>query len=703
MASPVATTVIGGKVPIRSRNERASRIHHMWRDFGSQREEWAREAANDEDFFLGNQWTRGQIEQLNNKGMAPIVVNKIMPLILQEVAIFTARSPGFKVIPREDGDVEIAHLWGDVLSYIWQRSNGDSELQQTVRDYFAMGAGYMHAYIDPIADDGRGEVMIESLPVWDVYWDPNSRKIDGSDARAVVISRIIDEDSLIFMYPTKKDFIRKAASEGAGISEYGRPQVNPALSKSGQPLDSYDFYPSNRMSGRKVRVNQCYEKILVPMVRVNYLSTGRTAILPEDAWNPELEENPAIIVERFWRKRIRMTQTIGSTDLLFEAILPTEHYPVTPFWLHHTRTPYPKGDTNIAKGQQLEVNKRRSINIHNAMLAGNFKIVHQEGAIANEREYEEKGTLPGFRLRYKKGFEEPKPWYPQSLPNAWYTLEQQSAADMEYSLSVFSHMMGSNADAPETYRGLLALEEAGQKKIQHKARHANHALRILGGATLDLAQALYTQPKLLRITGENNEDYREVWINQKQIDPYTGMVKTVNSLGVGQYDILVIDGTSMPTNRMAMLNLYLEMFQMGVIDAEEVLKKTDINNKKAVLERIGEIQKLQGMVNSYVEENKQLAGLNQTLRRKSQQDEIHLISQQSTETIRDQVRQTTMEQKLGRARVGDAIKNFQQRLLLAEKKVQLDGREVVGRLQLDRERDKALREVRNAQPRATAK
>ena len=28
-------------------------------------------------------------------------------------------------------------------------------------------------------------------------------------------------------------------------------------------------------------------------------------------------------------------------------------------------------------------------------------------------------------------------------------------------------MMGSNQDAPETYRGLLALEERGQQKIQY--------------------------------------------------------------------------------------------------------------------------------------------------------------------------------------------------------------------------------------------
>jgi hypothetical protein len=355
----------------------------------------------------------------------------------------------------------------------------------------------------------------------------------------------------------------------------------------------------------------------------------------------------------------------------------------------------------VIKGLQQEINKRRSVNIHNAMLAGNMKISAEDGSLSNEKEYEAYGTRPGFILKHRKGFNEPKPWYPQALPNSWYQLESEGKMDLEYALSVFSNMMGSSADAPETYRGLLALEEAGQRKMQHKARNFNNAMRMLGLVTMELCQAQYKRPKLMRITGEDNVELRELWINKPAVDQLTGEIKTENSITVGQYDLVVVEGTSMPTNRMALLNLYLDMFQLGIVDTEEVIKKTDIVDREGLLARLGEIQRLKGQVGAVQEENKQLVGLNQTLRRQSQQLEIHLGASRNLESMRDEVRQTEMEQKLARARMSDEVKSFTNRLALTEKKVQLDGREVVGRMMIEREKQKALAEVANARSNAS--
>lgn len=687
-------TPIGKKVPIRARAQRAGRVYQMFKDFNTQRDPWARAVAGDEDFFLGNQWTQQQIRELGEKGMGALVINRTMPVILQEVAILTGRRPQFRALPRDDSDVKMAAMWSDVLAYIWHISQGDSEIQQVARDYFTMGAGYMQVYVDHIDDDGRGEVKFQSLPIWDVYPDPHSRKPDLSDARSIIVSRMIPEDSLIYMYPEKRDFIRKAASSEAFLDP-SRPQVNPLQEHSGVPLGHSEFYPTHSGAARRVRIIECYEKILIPYVRVYNLHTGQVSSMPRDRW-AGMNPSPAFHVEEFFRTRIRLTQTIGATDLLHEVILPTEHYPIIPFFLHHTRTPYPKGDVSVIKGLQQEINKRRSVNIHNAMLAGNFKMLSEEGSISNEAEYEAYGTRPGFNLKYKKGFQQPTPLYPQALPNAWFQLEEQSKGDLEYALSVFSHMMGSNVDAPETYRGLLALEEAGQRKIQHKAKNFNLALRKMGLVTMDFAQALYRRPKLIRITGEDRPELTELWINEAKVDVLTGEMRTENDITVGRFDLVVQDGTSMPTNRMAMLNLYLDMFQIGIVDVEEVLKKTDVVDRDALLQRLGEIQKLSAQLNATQEENKQLVGLNQTLRRGLQQSEVNLGVQRGLETMRDQVRQTTTEQKLARARMSDAVKVFSKSLALDEKKVLLDSQAVVQRLQIEREREKALREVENA-------
>ena len=66
------------------------------------------------------------------------------------------------------------------------------------------------------------------------------------------------------------------------------------------------------------------------------------------------------------------------------------------------------------------------------------------------------------------------------------------------------------------------------------------------------------------------------------------------------------------------------------------------------------------------------------------------------EVLRDEVRQTQGEQKLARARIADQVTLMQQRIALAERKLQLDSREVVGKLMLEREKERAIAEVDRA-------
>jgi regulator of replication initiation timing len=246
---------------------------------------------------------------------------------------------------------------------------------------------------------------------------------------------------------------------------------------------------------------------------------------------------------------------------------------------------------------------------------------------------------------------------------------------MEYAVSVFSNMMGSPMDSQETYRGMLALEEAGMRKIKHKVQHANHSLRRLGRVLMHYAQALYTMPKVMRIAGETNEDYKEIYLNQIGQDPITGRMKKFNDIGIGQYDIVVYDGTSMPTNRMALLNLYMELYQMGIIDKAEVLKKTDIPNRKAVMERMGEVQQLGAQVNSLGEQIKDIDGLNTTLRRQNQQLQIKIASMEGSMAIKDEVRQTQSQQRLMQARMADRLQILDKEAKLAVREVRVSGAE----------------------------
>ena len=59
--------------------------------------------------------------------------------------------------------------------------------------------------------------MVKSVPPWDVYPDPNSRNIDLSDAKYIIVSRMIDREALAFMYPDHADKIEDAPTESGQV------------------------------------------------------------------------------------------------------------------------------------------------------------------------------------------------------------------------------------------------------------------------------------------------------------------------------------------------------------------------------------------------------------------------------------------------------------------------------------------------------
>ena len=56
-----------------------------------------------------------------------------------------------------------------------------------------------------------------------------------------------------------------------------------------------------------------------------------------------------------------------------------------------------------------------------------------------------------------------------------------------------------------------------------------------------------------------------------------------NDITVGQYDIKVVGNSTMPSNKWAEFQIYMEAFQTGLIDKTEALKKTEVFDKEGVI------------------------------------------------------------------------------------------------------------------------
>ena len=175
-------------------------------------------------------------------------------------------------------------------------------------------------------------------------------------------------------------------------------------------------------------------------------------------------------------------------------------------------------------------------------------------------------------------------------------------------------MMGNSQAAPHTYKATVSLDEFGQRKMRSKQADLEHCLKRVAEITMLLAQQLYTEEKIVRLVQPNNS-MNEFVINKKLYDDKQQEIGVINDITVGKYDVVVVTGSTLPTNRYAQLEMYMDAYEKGIVDKVEVLKKTEIFDMQGVLERTDMVGQLQSQLNQAQETIKDLQGDLQTRER----------------------------------------------------------------------------------------
>ena len=137
------------------------------------------------------------------------------------------------------------------------------------------------------------------------------------------------------------------------------------------------------------------------------------------------------------------------------------------------------------------------------------------------------------------------------------------------------------------------------------------ALTRVGQIAIPLMQQLYTTQKVFRVVQPNNS-LSEYVINKQLVDDKTDEIQVINDITVGKYDVIVVAGSTLPSNRYAELEFYMDAYQKGIIDRQEVLKKTEVFDMEGVMQRTDMIAQLQNALKQAEEENKKLKGDLQT-------------------------------------------------------------------------------------------
>ncbi len=643
----------------------------LYQRYSTKRDTWAKHVKEDREFRLGRQWTREQEEVLKARGQAPVVVNRIHPAVEAAKSMITANRPSFRVAPREDSDNRVAQVISALLSYMYDISDGRTVVRTMVDDYYVAGMGLIQVYQDPLADMGKGEVKIKDIDPMDVYIDPNSRDRLFDDAENIIVSRLFTKAQAERLYPMYKDAIENANSDvdfnspetGRATNDYAaqfpedvgqvteqdyirgyeryfkirvpKRRVFEQFSGDEKLLDATEWerylaQPAWVINGQQILTDEEQVQQLIMQMQQQFQQQQAQAVaeLVEQGGDPntaletpmpeipieqvtfaDLIEQQIIQVVKITVERVKMCAMMGDA-YLYSRILPTDKYPIVPAVNMHTRTPYPTSDVRMVKGMQEYINKTRSLIIAHATTSTNTKILVPEGSV-DMTEFEEKWAQPGVAIPFDPTDGAPVTVQPSPLPNELYSNEQTAKNDIDHQLGLYEMMMGNSAVAPQTYKATISLDEFGQRKIKSKLADIEAALTRVAQVAIPMMQQLFTGEKVFRVVQPNNS-LSDYVVNKRLVDDKTGEIEVFNDITVGMYDVVYISGSTLPTNRYAELEFYMDAYQKGLIDRVEVLKKTEVFDIEGVMQRQDEIAQLQAALEQAQEEVKGLKGDLQT-------------------------------------------------------------------------------------------
>ena len=386
-------------------------------------------------------------------------------------------------------------------------------------------------------------------------------------------------------------------------------------------------------------------------------------IVPEEQFKimqqePTFEEMLVDAI-KFYKDQIKLTCVAGD-KLLYEKDFPEgiTEYPIIPFHYKWTGTPYPISAVSPLIGKQREINKAHQILVHNASLGSSLRWLHEEGSIDADY-WERYSSSPGALLPIRPGAQAPTPVQPAPLSSAFYDLIQMGKSDMEYLAGIYSTMMGDTGSQHDTYRGMLAMDEYGTRRIKQWMQNClDPALKHTGEIVKQFTQAVYSSHKVFRLVQPNAlQGEKQVEINIPMYNDFGEAIGKMHDYQTSKFDVRIVSGSTLPVNRWAYLSELKELLQLGVVDDIAVLSETDIKNKENIAQRKSMYAQMQNQLSSMEESLKDKEGTIETLQRqivqagikgKVQDAEMEITKQkeQLKTGLKKAYLQTEAEQKL---------------------------------------------------------
>ena len=529
--------------------------------------------------FRGDQW-----QEKRPAYRASEVVNFIFQNIQSMSPLMTDGNPRVNFLPQEPSDREFAEIVDDLFVADWDKFNWLMEISEMILDGHIHGTGVGFVGFDPDALDQAGAANFESKDPLYCFPDPDAK--DPDKATYFVYAEPRPVSWIKSRYPDKSEFIKpdcdnfvkqqKAVNNDTTLRHPldGHIKVDWESKPTGAEKDDTALYIEIYMTPQFVKPDGCLDGESIK------------------------DENGEEVFKLKYPKGRKICM-VGNV-LLYDDRLPFDDLKV-PFitWKNYVdpRSFWGISEVEQLSGPQQVFNKLVSFCIDVLVLMGNpIWVVGTDSGIDTDNLYNRPGMVveknPNSEVRREEGVQL-QPYVLQLIDRfkTWFD-------DIGGSQDITRGTVGGGVSAASA---IEQLQSAAQTRTRGKMRNLDATFEQFGSRYLSRVMQFYTAPRVGRITGKdgvqkyfkfevnNNPDGRVARVSKYSHDKM--MWEPSKDIAVNrQLDIKATTGSSLPFAKSQNEQRLFNLFDRGVIDADELLKGIDYPNAEAVINRMKQRQ-----------------------------------------------------------------------------------------------------------------
>jgi len=532
------------------------------------------EGLEDLKFVNGDQWPVELQNSRNLESRPVLTINKLDGYCRQVTNQQRQQRPRIKVhATNNEADVKTADVIEGMCRHIEVNSNADNAYDTGFDHAVRMGWGFWRVTTDYVKEDSFDqEIYIDAIPnPFTVYFDPNSERVDGSDAERCLITTMMSKAKFRKLYPNNDDGT-SFTQRGTGDSQ------------------------SEWITKEDIRIAE-YFYVKRESATLYQLSDGTSKFAEGKDFRARLEAaGIQIIGERASFKRTIKWKKLTAVEVIEERDWPGTYIPVVPVYGRHVvigDKRHKFGMVRHAKDAQRMYNFWQTTITESVALAPKAKWIMAEGQDeGHESEWAAANVKSFPLLRYKQtdidGNTAPPPQRLQPEPPPAGVMA--AAAGINTDIATLMGIYDPSQQLPGNISGKALNGQQQQVDLTNFDFYDNLTKSIAqtGKIILDLIPHIYDSQRVMRIIGDDGKPDL-VEINKASQDA-EGVFKVMHDMTVGQYDVVMDTGPGFNSKRQAAVDAMMPLVngnpELFKVAGDLVFRNMDFPGADVIADRL---------------------------------------------------------------------------------------------------------------------